>query len=154
MQATTDRIDEHDFFIFMQASHHSLAGLARELLAAVRADDRDAMHALWCRFESQLLGHLEAEERYVLPAFGRIEPDAARGLIRQHGVLREQILETGIAIELHHVRLETIEQLLAALLEHARREEGLLYRWASTMLDRKLALAARRHVAIAPAGRR
>src|SRR5687768_10515878 len=98
MQANTDRINEHDFFIFMQAGHHSLAGLAQQLLAAVRAGDRDEMHALWCRFEDQLLGHLEAEERYVLPAFAAAEPDEARRLIRQHGAMREQILEVGIAI--------------------------------------------------------
>jgi hemerythrin superfamily protein len=148
MKATTDRIEEHDFFIFMQASHSALAGLAQELLAAVRANDRDSIHSLWVRFETQLLAHLEAEERYVLPAFARAVPDEALALIREHGTLREHILQTGVAIELHQVRLAMFEQFLAELLEHAKREEGVLYRWASTMIDRKLALLARRHIEI------
>jgi AAA family ATP:ADP antiporter len=62
------------------------------------------------------------------------------------GTFRVRLLEIGVALELHQVRIESIDELAAALREHAAREDALLYRWASDQLDPELAASARRHV--------
>ena len=147
MKATSDRIDETDFFIFMQSSHHALVERGKKLLAAVRADDREQLHALWVRFEVLLFGHLDAEERYIFPAFTRDVPDDAFALMRERVLLRDRILAIGIDVELHQLRVAAFEQFLADLFEHGKREEVVLYRWASTMLERKLARSSRRRIA-------
>jgi hypothetical protein len=146
MQARIEHGTEYDFVTFMRTSHGELMALAKRLRAAVVGEDRNEMHASWLAFESQLLAHMEAEERYVLPAFARAVPDEALALVRDHGTIRERLLELGVTLELHHLRLERFDEFLGKLAAHAQREETLLYRWATTMLERKLAHAARRHV--------
>ena len=50
------------------ADHRRLETLLVELLAAFAADDREDIQALWTKFESNLLVHLEAEEEHLIPA--------------------------------------------------------------------------------------
>jgi hemerythrin superfamily protein len=114
-------------------------------MTAVTADDRTEMLALWPQIESKLLAHLEAEERFVLPAFARTDRKEALELMREHGKIRELLLELGVSIELHYARMAPFQLFIAMLREHAQREETLMYRWASTMLDSHLATAATKH---------
>jgi hypothetical protein len=135
-----------DLVTFMRTSHARLHQDLERLMAAVKADDRDDIHEYWVLVESELLAHMEAEERFVFPTFARIELGEARALLAEHSVLRDQLLELGVSVELHYVRVEMCEKLLAALRAHIQRETTLLYRWAATRLDERLASAARRHV--------
>jgi hypothetical protein len=77
---------------------------------------------------------MEAEERFVLPLFAHIDLAEARELLRQHGRIREQLLELGIAVDLHYIRFERSQDFVQLLLAHADREERLLYRWADERL--------------------
>ena len=52
-------------------------------------------------------------------------------MLAERGVFRHALAETGIAIELHTLREETITEFLALLREHAAREEKLRYPWSS-----------------------
>lgn len=136
---------ESALYLFMNASHRAIEAEYEKLAAALRADDRDGIHARWVALESRLLAHFEAEERFLLPAFAKSDRLEAVDLLREHGKFRERILELGIAVELHHIRVEMVEDLARALREHAAREESLLYRWAATQLEPKLATAARHY---------
>ena len=135
-----------DLYAFMSGSHKSLDGCFERLMAAVTADDRLGIHTLWCELERDLLAHLEAEERYVLPAFARTDRLEATALLREHGKIREQLLELGIGVELHTIRLATAAAFIAELRAHAAREDTLLYRWAAERLEPSLRDAARRHI--------
>ncbi len=148
MTSPAHRQDRHEteFFAFMRGSHHVLDALYEKLLAAVTAEDRVEMRAIWRELESKLLSHFEAEERYILPTFARADRKEAVDLVVEHGKIRTLLLEMGVAIDLHYARLEPFQKFIAALREHANREDTLLYRWASTMLDPELAAAAARHV--------
>jgi Hemerythrin HHE cation binding domain len=137
---------EAAFLVFMRASHEALARLGEQVMYAAREDVSPELHALWCQLEAQLLSHLEAEERYVLPAFARVDREEAMALIKEHGAIRELMMELGVAVELHYARLAPFERLAEILRAHAAREEALLYRWASTMLDPHLADAATQHM--------
>jgi hemerythrin superfamily protein len=147
MKATAklDHGRDSEFFAFMHGSHETLERLAARLVAALAADDRIEIQTLWPEIERKLLAHLEAEERFVLPAFARTDEKEAIELIRQHGKFRELLLELGVAVDLHYARLPRFQLFLAMLREHAQREEALMYRWASERLDARLAAAAKNH---------
>jgi hemerythrin superfamily protein len=137
---------EPDFFAYLHGSHRHLERAGTKLVEAIAANDREETLLLWRDLEAQLLAHMEAEERYVLPAFAKADPGEALALLREHGKLREQLLELGVAVELHTLRQHMLDDFVALLRAHATREESLLYTWAAALLDDRLAGPARRHI--------
>lgn len=136
-----------DFFAFLHGSHRHLEEAGKRLSDAVAANDRVEMMSLWRELEGQLLAHLEAEERYVLPAFAHADAAEAMALLRQHGRIRERLLELGVAVELHHLRAHMLDEFALMLQAHAEREERLMYTWAAALLDDRISEPVRRHVA-------
>lgn len=128
----------------MFESHEHLNELFGQLLDALACSAPDARD-LWTELDHGLLAHMEAEERFVLPAFARIDAQEALVLIHEHGKIREQLLELGVAVDLHCIRLEQSREFIATLRAHADREDKLLYRWADARLDARLIEATRRH---------
>jgi hypothetical protein len=102
---------------------------------------------LWNELDHKLLDHMEAEERFVLPAFAHVDREEASGLLREHGLVRESLLELGIAVDLHCVRYERSQEFVDLLLRHAEREERLLYRWADDRLSPGIVHAVKERVA-------
>lgn len=128
----------------MIESHRHLDELFGQLLDALAADAPEARE-LWTKLDRGLLAHMEAEERFVLPAFARIARQEALALIHEHGRIRAQLLELGVAVDLHCIRLEQSREFIATLHAHADREDKLLYRWADARLSARLIDATRHH---------
>lgn len=136
MTAVTASARTHStIYVYMTRSHADLRDLLARVLAAMAADARDDVALLWTELDRGLLSHMEAEERFVLPVFAHVDPDEARSLLREHGLLREQLLQLGVAVDLHCARYECSEEFAALLERHAAREERLLYRWADQRLE-------------------
>ena len=133
-------------YIYMTRSHDYLRKLLARVLAAMEADARDDVRALWTELDHGLLSHMEAEERFVLPAFAHVDSEEARALLREHGLLREQLLQLGVAVDLHYVRYEWSREFAELLERHAGREENLLYRWADERLDPEAIERVQRYV--------
>ena len=114
----------------MMRSHDTLRELLMQLLAAMQANATDETASLWNKLDHELRSHMDAEERLVLPAFGHVDRNEARALLRQHGRLRELLFELGVAVDLHCLRYERSHELVNLLLLHAGREEKLMYCWA------------------------
>jgi hypothetical protein len=131
----------------MVRSHEGLRDQVPRLLAAMQADARAEVTTLWNELEHKLLDHMEAEERFVLPAFAHIDQGEATALLREHGLIRENLLELGIAIDLHFLRYERSQQFIDLLFRHAEREERLLYRWAEDRLSPSIVEAVKSRVA-------
>jgi hemerythrin-like domain-containing protein len=123
-------------------SHARLNLEATQVLDACAANAAD-ISAAWTKFERDLRAHLEAEERFVLPAFARADRTEAVAVLREHGEIREQLLEIGVEIDLHCIRLDRSNAFVEMLRTHAAREEQLMYRWADTQLDITLVEAVR-----------
>jgi hemerythrin superfamily protein len=129
-------------YAYLVRSHEHLRDEVARLLAAMQANARPDVAARWGQFEHALLDHMEAEERFILPAFAHVDRDEAIALLRDHGLIRQNLLELGIAVDLHCIRYERSQEFIELLLHHAEREQRLLYRWA----DEQLSPAARRAV--------
>jgi hypothetical protein len=131
---------------YLTEDHARLADLVEGLIPAIEADAPEA-RSLWSELDRGVLAHLEAEERFVLPAFARFDRDEALALLREHGQIREQLLELGVAQDLHQLRLDRSRQFIATLRAHAAREDEVMYRWADRELGASLAAATREHLA-------
>lgn len=129
------RRSDPDFYPFLQQSHRHLDRAGEALVEVVETDDRAEILRRWRELEGQLLAHLEAEERNVLPEFAKTDRVEAVGLLREHGMIRERLLELGVDVELHCLRLDALRDFIRLLRDHAAREEdGALYRWVSSRL--------------------
>lgn len=137
---------QHDttLYAYMVKSHQYLDDLYAELLDALAANAPDLCE-VWTKFEHALLSHMEAEERFVLPSFAKVDRPEAVALIRDHGAFREQLLELGVAVDLHAIRYERSREFVDRLRAHGAREDNLLYRWADQHLEIALATAALAH---------
>lgn len=123
----------YNYQLRLHRHHEDLLGRLVDAVACRSADAR----RIWDELEDSLRSHMEAEERYVLPSFARTDRDEALALVRDHNRIREQLLEIGIAIDLHEAGPAT--RFVQLLRDHAAREDKLLYRWADRELDPKLA---------------
>lgn len=132
---------------YMTRSHDLLRKLLERVLAAIESNDREAVRDVWTQLDHQLLAHMEAEERFVLPVFAHVDREEARALLREHGQLREQLLELGVAVDLHVTRYARSREFAELLERHANREEALLYRWADEKLAPDTLERVKRHAA-------
>jgi hypothetical protein len=83
----------------------------------------------------------------VFPAFARVDYSEAAALLRDHGLIRENLLELGVAVDLHYLRYERSQEFIDLLLRHAAREESLLYRWAEDQLPAGVVHAVKARIA-------
>ena len=113
--------------VLLQEDHDRIDALLSSLIASVRADDRDAIASAWSLVEEALLRHFDAEEMFIFPVLARAHGGEIRELRREHDEMRHALGEIDLAIELHTVRCEPIEDLCARLREHAKREDALAY---------------------------
>lgn len=114
----------------LRADHEQLEELLLALAEATDAPDWDALEASWDALEARLLGHMEAEERGVLPLLDASHPAEVQHLLTEHAQLRGRIFELGIAIELHLARKPEVLALIDELRRHASEKDESIYRLA------------------------
>jgi Hemerythrin HHE cation binding domain len=125
----------HGVRALLRRDHDRLERLFARVLDEFREGDPDDVRAIWTRFESGLAAHFDAEERYLMPLFARVDPGEASELLAEHTVFRRRLGDLGVGVDLHAVRLDVAQELVKTLREHAAREDGLLYRWADLEID-------------------
>jgi polyisoprenoid-binding protein YceI len=104
---------------------------------AARGDSSD-LREEWSFFESELLGHLDAEEAHIIRVFADDDPAGARALLAGHTQIRARLTELGIDLDLHCLKAERVSAFVGELRAHGRLEEELLYPWADRRLDRRV----------------
>lgn len=119
----------------LSADHVRLEGLFEDTLRRFALDDPDETRAAWGAFERGLATHLDAEEKLILPAFACAHPVEAAAIGGEHDKIRARLLELGIAVDLHTVRMTAARAFVRELGEHAYREDALMYRWAEKNLE-------------------
>jgi hypothetical protein len=146
LDQSVTRASDFALYTYMVRSHDYLHALFIRLLTAMQDESPD-VRALWDELDHGLLSHMDAEERFVLPVFAHVDRDEALALIREHGLIREQLLELGVAVDLHYIRFERSQEFIEMLRHHAGREENVMYHWASNHLDRTAVAAIKARVA-------
>lgn len=128
-------------------SHHArLDALLVRLHDEAEAGVRPALERTWAELEREMLAHLEEEELYLFPALAAENAAEQAALAADHARFRTLLAEIGVAVELHAIRLETIDELARSIREHAERENAFLYPWAQRAAEPgPRALRARLH---------
>lgn len=116
--------------IKLAKDHEELDALLECLAEDVEAPCKGELEATWAAFESRLIRHLEAEERFLLPLVEASSPQEAQRTRDEHVRIRDSIAELGVAIELHTARKPHILELIRFLRSHAKHEDEVLYRIA------------------------
>jgi hemerythrin superfamily protein len=114
----------------LAGDHDRLDRCFQSILTRAYGGDWQQLESEWISFQRELLGHLEAEEKHVIPALARDRPVAAETLLSDHEVIRTTMIELGIDLDLHSLRAERVAMFVEALRAHARREEAMFYPWA------------------------
>lgn len=115
--------------------HARLERTLEQVLAAFEANDRDGVATSWAKFDTELLAHLDVEERFLIPALFRVNERAARTILEEHRHIRTRLTELGAGVDLHIVRLPAARAFIEELRAHARHEDSLLYRWADEHVE-------------------
>lgn len=114
--------------------HERLDRQFRSIIYASERADAAELRAAWMTFEHELERHLDVEETQILPRFARSRPREARVLTEEHDQIRAQLLDMGVALDLHSLGPERIRGFADTLRAHTRHEDALLYPWANQHL--------------------
>lgn len=117
------------------ADHRRLDDLLTRVLVALEAVDPDRAAADWADFDGALRNHLDAEDRYLIPALFASRPRDARSLMQEHRHVRNRAVELGGSLKKGTLRAETVRGFVDELAAHVRRETSVLYEWADDEVD-------------------
>ncbi len=127
----TTLIDRRAVRLF--AEHTSLDRELEDLANRAETGDWYLRDTIWDGLVERLEGHMTFEES-LLDGYAATSPEArsiAAELRAEHGVIRQALLETGVAIQLHALERDRITALVDLLRAHAHRENLTLYPWAA-----------------------
>jgi hemerythrin-like domain-containing protein len=130
----SEREGTGDLRRMLSADHERLERLFIELIAAFEADAREDVACLWSEFDVGLRTHLQLEEQHIFPEFGKAHAAEVAALLRDHELIRAQLLELGVGVDLHITNDERVERFIDRLRAHAAREDALMYQWAAHQL--------------------
>jgi len=114
--------------------HQAIERRLTELSDAVEGADWPTILEVFRRVDRGLRAHIDGEERYLFPRFEAGHSDVIGQLRRDHEHTRRALDELMVQTELHTLRKEPIDELVAQLRSHADKENGTLYAWADETL--------------------
>ena len=129
---TTERLSSLESML--AGDHHRLDSALQAIVTRAYGGDFQQLGAEWSAFQEALLGHLEAEEKHLIPALARDRPAEAQVLLDDHARIRVQLLQLGFDLDLHCLRAATVDAFVDALRTHAHREENIFYPWVDRHL--------------------
>jgi hypothetical protein len=118
----------------LAGDHDRLERAFQVIVTRVQGGDWQQIEAEWLGFQAALLGHLAAEEKYVIPALAQDRPREAKVLLDDHGQIRDMLTELGVELDLHCLAAARVDEFVTALQAHARREETIFYPWVDRQL--------------------
>jgi hemerythrin-like domain-containing protein len=118
----------------LSEDHRTLEASFKKLLDQAHRDDREGIASAFTAMEAGLKTHLEMEEREILPLFAQMHADDAVRIREEHGYIRRRLEDLGIAIELHALRADMVEDFATLLRAHAAHEDKVMYEWSESAL--------------------
>ncbi len=120
----------------LAGDHDRLDRAFAAIVTRAEGGDHEQLEAEWFKFQDALLGHLDAEERHLIPALAEDRPREAQTLLDDHRLIRLQLLQLGVDLDLHCLSAERVTTFVEALRAHADREEHIFYPWVDKQLGR------------------
>ena len=112
------------------SDHEAIERKLTDLANAVEGADFPTILEVFRTVERGLRAHTDGEERYLFPHFEEHHPDAIEQLREEHERFRQILEGLMVQTELHTLRKESIDDLVAQLRAHAAKENTTLYAWA------------------------
>jgi hemerythrin superfamily protein len=112
------------------SDHDAINRRLSNLANAAEGADFPTILGVFRQVDRGLRAHIEGEERYLFEHFEGSHPDVIRELREDHERFRRALDELMIQTELHTLRKESIDDLVAELRAHAAKENRTLYEWA------------------------
>lgn len=114
----------------------------------------DELRRRWVNFEENLVEHLDTEERSLFRVAVQAHRHEIEQLQSEHRKIRQAVIGLSVAVELHRLRKEALDELRLLLRMHTAHEERSLHQWLEAdqgILARRgvLAIRARRERASA-----
>lgn len=119
----------------LAGDHDRLDRVFQTIVTRAYGGDFQQLETEWSAFQDALLGHLDAEERNLIPALAKDRPREAQTLLEDHRLIRIQLLQLGVDLDLHCLRAEKVDAFVDALRAHAHREENIFYPWVDRQLE-------------------
>ena len=119
-----------DLHVLLAGDHQRLDQIFRELENAVEGADQPTIQHDWGDFERGVLTHFEAEERLIFPLLESEHPAEVERAKKDHELVRTLLANLGVRADLHLLRKDVADELIARLREHAEWEDRTLYPWA------------------------
>jgi hypothetical protein len=126
--------------LLLSEHHKALDAACFALRTCAFTDDALALTVRFRDLEHAVLLHMRVEEQELLPRYAEVAPADAALILAAHEEIRGQLYRLGVETELHCIRLESIDALIAMLREHAAHEDRVVYPWA----EQNLSLGSRR----------
>jgi hemerythrin superfamily protein len=112
------------------SDHDAINFRLSDLANAVEGADFPTILRVFREVDRGLRAHIDGEERYLFEHFEDDHPDVLRELREDHDRFRRALDELMVQTELHTLRKERIDELVAELRAHAAKENRTLYEWA------------------------
>ena len=112
------------------SDHEAIDHRLSDLVNAVEGADFRTVLQVFREDDRGLRAHIDGEERYLFGGFEEHHPREIGELRKDHERFRRALDELSIETELHTLRKERIDDLVAQLRAHASKENATLYQWA------------------------
>jgi len=127
----------------LSQDHHDHERLLLQLGQSLEAKEPTAeLRRHWVAFEENLFDHLDTEERSLFSVATQAHRLEIEQLRSEHRQIRHAVVGLAVSIDLHTLRKEALDDLLALLKTHHAHEERSLHDW----LERDQGVLARRGV--------
>jgi hypothetical protein len=113
----------------LHEEHDAQTAMLRELGAAAHRGDIAAMTSVFPRLEKATRDQLSLEGEELLPRYFETHAADAAKLRKQHARIRRRLNDLGLALELHALRSDMVDDFIDLLSRHYSWEDGLLNAW-------------------------
>jgi len=110
--------------------HKAIGRRLSDLANAVDGADFPTILRVFREIDRGLRAHIDGEDRYLFDRFEALHPGEIGELRQEHEDFRRTLDELSIQTELHTLRKESVDDLVAGLRAHALKEDRTLYKWA------------------------
>jgi hypothetical protein len=116
--------------------HHELEAACVDLARLAQGDQPRWLAVRWHALDTALREHMDAEERWIIPAYKITAPEEGVELRHEHARLRERLDRVSADIARGAPCNERLVELAAAFHAHGVREDASMYPWAERNVSR------------------